>query len=500
MKGLNGIIRRAALLLLTLPVCAVAVSADVKIKTRQTSGGRTHENTTHIKGKRLRTEMMDNRMVTIKQCDLRRDIEVMPQAQVYTVKPYDAATTAGPVRPPADKTRAAPGAAKGGVVTSTVETRDTGERKQMFGYTARRVVTTSVTESSPDACTPMKAKMVIDGWYIDAAFDLSCDTDLRYRNYRPEQRDGCADRYETRQVGAARTGYAVWEKMTMYGEDGSESFSTVNEVVELSQTTLDAALFEVPAGYREVKDTSEMYGAMAAGGGATGSTRAPSTNADDDNAADEASDTGTGAGVKGTSRGETADASSPPLRAKKEGVVRLGVVAVRTGSVGDGMSAAELGSAIQNTLTEYLKGPGVEVVRLESRLPAQIEAEAGQKECDYVIYANVSHKKGGGGFGKMFGGGASVLGGVVSMGGASSTAGAVASSVASTAVYTAASMSASVKSKDELTIDLRVQSPGSAAPAVARQFKAKSKSNGEDIISPLVEQAARAVIDAAAGR
>jgi len=57
----------------------------------------------------------------------------------------------------------------------------------------------------------------------------------------------------------AKKGFPVWEKMTMFGADGAESFSTVNEVVEFSQATLDASLFDIPAGYREVKDFASAF-------------------------------------------------------------------------------------------------------------------------------------------------------------------------------------------------------------------------------------------------
>jgi hypothetical protein len=41
--------------------------------------------------------------------------------------------------------------------------------------------------------------------------------------------------------------------MTSFDATGKESFSVIQEVVELSKATLDAELFEVPADYREVK-------------------------------------------------------------------------------------------------------------------------------------------------------------------------------------------------------------------------------------------------------
>lgn len=238
-----------------LTISGVA-SADTKIKSRQTSGGQTYENTSYIKGKRQRSETNNGQMIVLQQCDLRRNIQIMPQANAYVIQPYDQQATTNA----ASSSTAQPGAVrKGGLVTSTVTTRDTGERKQMFGYTARHIITTMVTDSSPDACSPMKSKMEIDGWYIDAAFALDCDMSQAYKSYTPQTASGCQDRYETKQIGMAKKGFAVWEKTTMFGQDGAESFSTVNEVVEFSQATLDASLFDIPAGYREVKDFASAF-------------------------------------------------------------------------------------------------------------------------------------------------------------------------------------------------------------------------------------------------
>ena len=252
-------ISRTALAITCLLTITGIASADTKVKSRQTSGGQTYENTSYIKGKRQRSEMNNGQMIVVQQCDLRRNIQIMPQAQAYIIQPYDTPNT----------TSTSPGAAnsqpsattKGGVVTSTVTTKDTGERKQMFGYTARHIITTMVMESSPEACSQVKTKMQIDGWYIDAEFALDCDSGVTYRPHTPAQSGGCQDRYVTKQVGTAKKGYPVWEKMTMYDPSGAESFSTINEVVEFSNATLDASLFDVPAGYRQVNDFASAFSA-----------------------------------------------------------------------------------------------------------------------------------------------------------------------------------------------------------------------------------------------
>jgi hypothetical protein len=481
---------RLALLLFCAVGPAAVARADVKIKSKQTTGGQAYENTTYIKGKRQRSEQMGGQMVTIQQCDLRRDIQIMPQARAYTIRPYETAQAASTTTPASD-TRQSSERTQGGLITSTVITKDTGERRQMFGYTARHIITVIETKSSPDSCSPMNSKMETDGWYIDAAFQLDCDNERATRYRAPRQGGGCQDRYETKTVGTAKRGYPVWEKMTMFGADGRESFSTLNEVVELSQATLDQSLFDPPADYREVKDFSaaSMTAAVSAGNGSAGLAGAAYTA--------PAADSSMSAHVK--SMADAPAAQPGELGAKRPGVVRLGVVAVKTGSVGEGLSAADLAAAVQNTLAEYLKSPSVELVQLEARLPSQVEAEAKQKECDFVIYANVSHKKGGGGggFGGMFGKVMAPAIGQVGIGHTGSTAGNVAGQIATQAIVGAGTMSANVKQKDELTLDVRVQAPGNAAPAAARQFKSKARSAGEDIITPVVEQAAQMILDAA---
>src|SRR5829696_10457916 len=84
---------RFALMLLCVAAAAAEARADVKIKSRQTVQGQSYENATYIKGKRQRTESMGGQSVTIQQCDLRRDIQIMPAMKAYTVNPYDDAGT-----------------------------------------------------------------------------------------------------------------------------------------------------------------------------------------------------------------------------------------------------------------------------------------------------------------------------------------------------------------------------------------------------------------------
>lgn len=63
--------------------------ADVKFKTKQTVSGSATDNTTYIKGKRQRTELMGGVMVSITQCDLGRDLQLAPQYEDLHVSYYD---------------------------------------------------------------------------------------------------------------------------------------------------------------------------------------------------------------------------------------------------------------------------------------------------------------------------------------------------------------------------------------------------------------------------
>ena len=83
-------ISRTALAITCLLTITGIASADTKVKSRQTSGGQTYENTSYIKGKRQRSEMNNGQMIVVQQCDLRRNIQIMPQAQAYIIQPYDA--------------------------------------------------------------------------------------------------------------------------------------------------------------------------------------------------------------------------------------------------------------------------------------------------------------------------------------------------------------------------------------------------------------------------
>jgi hypothetical protein len=468
-------------------VLAIAMTgsafADVKIKTKQTSSGQTSENTTYIKGKRQRSEMGNGMLVSITQCDLGRDLQLAPQTKSYTVSYYTDAN--GNPTGPVTQGASAP-VTKGGIVTVTTTIKDTGERKQMFGYTARHIIQTMEMESSADACFPQKNKMEMDMWVIDAEFGLACTQNNTYRSYGGGKNGGCQDKYVSKTIGTGKSGYPLYQKMTSFDQSGKEQFSMVQEVVELSKTTLDAGLFEVPADYREVKDASLLYAAAPISSSPSSNARSDSSSMIPDVSSSNSSSS-LNSSIKTAAQQPTTNTVGP----KKAGTVRVGVI-TKTGAVGEGIAPADLAKAVENTFGQSVKGTKVEIVPIEAKLPAAQAQEATQKECDYLMLATASHKKGGGGFG--FG---KILGTVVGqtgIGHTGSTIGNIAGQMATTAIV-AATLSNNVKAKDEVTLDIALSNGTTSAPALAKQFKAKAKGDGDDIITAVIEQAAQAIVD-----
>lgn len=466
------------LFLLIGAASSLNVFGDIKIRSRQTMSGQTMENVVYIKGKRQRTEMMDGAMITLVQCDLRRSVQMNSMTKTYLVNEFaQPAQQTSSVNP---RGSSAP-VTKGGTITTTVTIKDTGERKQMFGYTARHLIITTVMEPSADACDKKPMRMETDGWYIDFELEFNCyDAAYSYNNNNYRNPGGCQDKMTFKQVGTGKRGYPVYEKMTMFDESGKPSFTTVNEVIELSKATLEPALFDVGPDYREVNDFSEMYSSSAALSNMSG--MANTSGAKTSNMAIPS--------IESPQNSGGADTLGP----KQAGIIRIGLADVKVSSVGEGITGADLASAVEGLLADYLKTPKVEVVLLDARLPAAIKAEALEKDCDFIVLATAAHKKGGGGFGGAFGKVIAPAIGQTGIGHTGSTAGNIAGAVATRTIVGAGQVAANIKAKDELTLEIRLDRPAGASEFV-KTFKRKAKTGGEDILTPVIEEAAQMIVD-----
>lgn len=365
------------------PAAAPPPVTNLKLSYKTTVAGQTSQSTTMIRGARERSEMhlgpgMD--IVNLTQCDLKRTVQFNDKARKYVVTPMesgDSSSSAG--RSEANVAPPPSTPSRGGVITYVITSIDTGERKEMFGFNARHVKTTTSMESSPDACSQLKQRIETDGWYIDFSAAFNCETGRAGMMGARPARTGCQDRISSRRVGTGRTGFPLIETTTMYGADGRAMFTSTKEVVELSREPLDAALFEVPAGYVETTNVQELYGipSMDAGSQAFGGRQST------DNDQSSMSNAG---------------------NAKAPGAIRVGVVHINNKTDHDISAESLRGRLIGN-----IRGGGVEAIPLNASSAREAEAEAKAKQCDFILYTDITAlktsaaKKLGGMFGRVAG-------------------------------------------------------------------------------------------------
>ena len=256
-------------ILLLLPLSA---AADSKIKTRNTTMGMSSESTVYIKGSRQRTEGtsmgMGPSFVTIMQCEQKRIITVNPRSNTCMVTPLgeESGAKSAPAAGGSGASR------KGGTITFTVNTIDTGERQKMFGLTARHIKSTMDAESSPDACSKTSLHTESDGWYADIAPGLACSTGMTPPPSRSSGR-ACQDTMRYKHTGAGYPGYPLKQTTTM--QMHGQSITTQSEVVDLTSASLDDSLFEMPAGCKVVGSYQELMGVGGMTGGGLPQGRPP---------------------------------------------------------------------------------------------------------------------------------------------------------------------------------------------------------------------------------
>ncbi|MGH9454347.1 MAG: hypothetical protein ACRD2O_10315 [Terriglobia bacterium] len=190
-----------------------------------------------------------------------------------------------------------------------------------------------------------------------------------------------------------------------------------------------------------------------------------------------------------------AASASLSVAPKKPGVVRIGVVEPKA-QMGQGNSGANVAEPLRAMIVQYLGGPAIEVLPIAAMLPSQIEAEGKAKDCDYLVYSSISEqtKSGPMGFLKKAGPLAQMTSMIPIVGGMASMSGAMAGAAASTAISGAASIASTVKAKSEVTFDYKLMIPGNTTPVLANTVKAKARQDGEDVVTPLIEQAATAIV------
>lgn len=152
-----------------------------------------------------------------------------------------------------------------------ITTVDRGERKQVFGYTARHVITTF--KVTPLDSTGVPQETITDGWYVDLDTHISCDpTDETPREgttYSAVRLMGALASggsisasapsvVQTTYIGKPEKGFPIRVRrttrrlMSLQGATTEQVTTMESEVTELSTKALDPGLFEVPKNFRSV--------------------------------------------------------------------------------------------------------------------------------------------------------------------------------------------------------------------------------------------------------
>ena len=269
MKKVLVVLAASILGIMCLP--QTSKSQQYKLKQSTNMMNMKMETTIYVKGMRKRTEGgemmgMGEKIVTIEQCDLKRYIKINDKKKLYFIQPFnendEVVIEEGKPNKvvPAQQKKAGQ---KGGTIHMYYNIRDTGERKKMYGFTARHIWTSQKIKPGPDACS-MKDSIIIktDGWYIDLP-QFNCPT-----SYRPSggPSDGrytqpdCMDRYVTHTSGKGKLGFPLIQTTTIIMGANSNSMETSLETLEFTTTKLDSMLFEIPIGYTLAKSEDELQG------------------------------------------------------------------------------------------------------------------------------------------------------------------------------------------------------------------------------------------------
>lgn len=246
----------------------------VKIVTRQVTGGISDSKTEYLTANRLRNEWQTHAgdrighpmASIIQRAGTNRVFLLDLQAQEYVSYETDSQGAMLGARP-------RPIASSGGTLQIWITSKDTGERMQMFGHLARHIITTERRVASPGACSK-DSESQTDGWYIDDSVMPDW--------HRPKSGTGgvvvasvfavssgsaCMDRVDKIEVhrDGLEPGFPLKTTTTMTSEipspDGTRTVASNwgSEVVEFQESSLDPALFEVPAGFRRVEALQNWY-------------------------------------------------------------------------------------------------------------------------------------------------------------------------------------------------------------------------------------------------
>ena len=358
------------LILLAASSLPTLARADMKARNKMTTAGMAMESTVYVKGGRQRTEtsmgmIPGMQMINLHQCDLKRMVQINNNTCTYYIAPTASETTPAAL--------AASSGRHGGHVTVSSNVTDTGERRQMFGHTARHLKIHMTMEASPNSCARTNTRMDTDGWYIDVAPALDCA--VKAVPTRPSGRGSsdCQDDYTIKSTGSGRPGFPVLVTTSIDG--GGNAITMTQETVELTSAALDPALFEVPAGYREVHSMSELMGGLGGMASMMSGSRASGCS---------------GAQPPASAAAAMAQAAAAIPADDSDGI-RIGIAPINNKTTGSFST-----EQVRGKLMDMFNGMNsikVDAIPLQGRELPDLDREARQKKCSYILVTSVTGLK-----------------------------------------------------------------------------------------------------------
>jgi hypothetical protein len=203
--------------------------------------------TEYMLGRNTRKEMRNgqnnrfgSRRAIIRNYDLHYAYDLDLDAKVYTaVRIDDRGLPADPLPTsvkwqPSDRTR-----------TIHIETADTGERRKMFGYTARHIKARHTETTSPPGDSS-QTDYEVDGWLIEPRGWQQLHPARPGVVYAAMEGEG--ETIHATSEGPAANGLAVVRSIG----------PSYERVVQLSEHPLDPALFEPPSDFKLVQELSPV--------------------------------------------------------------------------------------------------------------------------------------------------------------------------------------------------------------------------------------------------
>jgi hypothetical protein len=223
--------RASVLALIVGAGLAVPLRADLRIKVKETFASGIATRAEYYKGNRWRRESEQSGGYWIVDSTNKRTITVDPAKREYSINTFTRTEqTTDPYQ----------------TIVIEVETRDTGEQRQMFGHPVHHFITTERRRTEyPDKPPSETREIITDGWYLDFTlpFPNHIGAIAVFTAFTIDQHGRhTVPKIKVTRDGPVPHGLPVWV----------QTGDNLSEVTEFSEAPLDQRLFEPPEGFRRV--------------------------------------------------------------------------------------------------------------------------------------------------------------------------------------------------------------------------------------------------------